>query len=79
MEKFISGESYDYELIKHSAGFSNCIFRVLERGLDTGHVLVVHLYGGIDIPKAIKAKISVNDCNKLSARAVKEYKRGYHF
>lgn len=75
----VSGTIYDYQLIRISHNFSDFFFKVLEKGIDTGHELKVHLYGGIAIPKAIKCGLTNADRNKLYAKVIREYKKGYHF
>lgn len=79
MANIVVGEYHEFELTDISKNFTDFFFKVLKNGIDTGHQIKVHLYGGISIPDGFKLNLSHADRNKLSMAAVREYKRGMSF
>lgn len=75
----IVGENYEFEFLEKSSSLVNFIFKVLDKGIETGYEIRVHLYGGISIPYGVQLKLSPIDRNKLSMAAIREYKRGKSF
>ena len=75
----IVGENYEFELVEKPSSSTDFLFKVLDKGVDTGHKIRVHLYGGISIPNGFKLNLSHADRNKLSMAAVRQYKSGLCF
>ena len=75
----IVGDFHEFELVQHSVNFREFFFKVLTYGEDTGYIINVHLYGGINVPVGSNIQLSTQDCNKLFMFAVKQFKGACYF